>query len=65
MRPLKVSKILSVKNLLNAYQPNMEIDYILENKLDLVRISGQLDDGECLTHVQQDRNKTFKAKATS
>ena len=42
----------------------MQIDYILEKILDLVRISGQLDDGECLTHVQQDRNKTFKAKAT-
>ena len=54
MRPLKVSKILSVKDLLTAYPPNMEIDYILG--MDLVRISGQLHDGECLTHVQQDRN---------
>ena len=29
MRPLKVSKILLVKDLLIAYPPNMEIDYIL------------------------------------
>ena len=54
MKPLKVSKILPVKDLLIAYPPSMEIDYILG--MDLVRISGQLHDGECLTHVQQDRN---------